>query len=169
MEQPLEPTPTTATVADAEASAESVTSSGGTGVVLRFGLFYGRRATGWLEYGRKGRLMLPGAPDAYASLIHADDAARAVSTALSIPAGTYNVVDGEPVMRAELAEQLAAALGDVHFRLLPSWATRTSTMRVLGRLQRISNRQLQAVSGWRPTVPGVREGWVRAVREAVDG
>ena len=168
-DQELDPTPHTATVVDAEASAERVTSVGEVGVVLRFGLFYGGRASGWLEYGRRGRLMLPGSPDAYASLIHVDDAARAVLTALSVPAGIYNVVDDEPVVRAGLAEQLAAALGGVRIRLQPPWTKRISTLRVLARSQRISNRLLRTVSDWRPTASNVREGWARAIHEATDG
>lgn len=167
--QPLEPTPHTITVVDAEARAERVTAAGGTGVALRFALLYGRRATGWLEYGRKGRLMLPGAPDGYASLIHVDDAARAVRTALSLPAGTYNVVDDGPVVRAVLAEHLASALGSAQVRLQPSWTERISTLRVLARSQRISNLQIRTMSDWQPTVPSVREGWKRAVQETVDG
>ena len=168
-EQPLEPTPYTATVADAEASAERVAQVGGTCVVLRFGLFYGGRATGWIKYGRKGRLMLPGAADAYASMIHVDDAACAVLAALSLPAGKYNIVDDEPVVRSELAVQLARALGGPEVRLLPPWTARVPSLRVLGRSQRVSNQLLRMNSDWQPVVPDVREGWSRAVTEAVDG
>jgi NAD dependent epimerase/dehydratase family enzyme len=43
-----------------------------------------------------------GPPDSYVSSIHLDDAAAAVSAALHAPAGTYNVVDDEPLTEARV-------------------------------------------------------------------
>ncbi len=57
---------------------------------------------------------LPGDPMRWLNLIHVDDAARAVSTALQTehpPTGVINVCDDRPVTRAEYASQAARVLG----------------------------------------------------------
>jgi nucleoside-diphosphate-sugar epimerase len=102
-----------------------------------------------------------GAAEAYVCSIHTDDAGAAVAAALSVPAGTYNVGDDEPVTRREHAEALARALGVRAPRFLPAAMARVGGSRteMLGRSQRVSNRRLRGASGWKPEYPSVREGW----------
>ena len=59
---------------------------------------------------------MPGKADGYWSMIHADDAARAVVAALDAPAGIYNVAEDEPLTRRAAAQLLAEALGKKKLR-----------------------------------------------------
>jgi nucleoside-diphosphate-sugar epimerase len=78
----------------AEASANRFTANGGTGIILRFGWFYGPRATHseeFLSLARYGLCVMMGKPDTYVSSIHVADGGKAVAAALTVPAGTYNM------------------------------------------------------------------------------
>jgi len=161
---PLKPARYNRTVLDAEASANRFTRSGGTGVILRFGSFYGpdsRLLIEALAQVRSGRAFLPGSPDAYFSSIAHDDAATAAAAALDVPAGAYNVVDDEPLTRREYFESLALALHVPPPRPFPWWMRwLLGTLgEIMSRSLRISNRKLKSVSGWTPAFPSVREGW----------
>lgn len=162
----LEPIEQATTVADAEASARFVTDQGGDGVALRFGLFYGAGtpdAPRFLSMARKGRLMLPGPAEHYSSMIFVEDAAAAVVAALEVPAGPYNVVENEPVTRAEHAAVLGRVVGRDRVAPLPAATGRLWPLRVLARSHRISNARFRDVSSWTPTAPSVREGWPMVV------
>ncbi len=52
-----------------------------------------------------------GPADSYAPMIDADDVGSAVVAALAAPAGTYDIVDDEPLTRSEQDRALAAAVG----------------------------------------------------------
>ncbi len=156
-----------------------VREAGGRGVVLRFGLFYGAECRSTDEALRLARLRgapSAGAPDSYVSSILAEDAARAVVAALVAPAGTYNVVDDEPLTRREYADAFAAAFDLPHLHLTPGGALRAvagSSARALTASQRVSNRRFREITGWRPTVASAREGWpgvaaARRVRAGAD-
>lgn len=167
-DHPLDPIGQTASVVDAETSARLVTDGGGTGVVLRFGLFYGRGtpdAKRFLDMARKGRLLLPGPADRYSSMIFVDDAAAAVVAALDLPAGTYNVVEDEPMTRADHAAVLAQLVGRAQVKPLPAAVGRVWALRVLARSHRISNARLREASSWTPSAPSVREGWAAVVAD----
>jgi nucleoside-diphosphate-sugar epimerase len=135
------------------------------GVVLRFGLFYGAacRSTGEaLRLARLHGAPAAGAPDAYVSSILVADAATAVVSSLSAPAGTYNVVDDEPLTRRQYADAFAAAFGLPRLHLTPSGALRAvagPSARALTASQRVSNRRFRDATGWAPSVPSAREGW----------
>ncbi len=163
-ETPLRPTRYNRTILDAEASAARFAASGGAGVVLRFGAFYGPDSRFLLEMiplVRRGWAPLPGAPESFVSPLSHDDAAAAVVAALQLDAGIYNVTDDEPVPRREYFDTLAAALGAPAPRFPPGWAVKLmgSTGELLSRSQRISNRKLRSRSSWTPKYPSVREGW----------
>ncbi len=167
---PLEPARYNQTVLDAERAAARFTDTGGIGVVLRFGAFYGPDSRFLLEairQVRRGRAPLPGSPAAYISSVSHDDAATAAAAALDVPAGVYNVVEDEPVKRREYFDSLAKALGVPPPKLLPWWAKwlMGSLGELLSRSQRISNRKLKSASGWAPKYPSVREGWAAVVAE----
>jgi nucleoside-diphosphate-sugar epimerase len=52
-----------------------------------------------------------GDPNAYLSLVHADDAAGAVIAALNAPPGTYNVAEAAPVTRGQLLAVMTGTAG----------------------------------------------------------
>jgi 2-alkyl-3-oxoalkanoate reductase len=151
-------------VLDAERTAAGFTAKGGCGIVLRFAGFYGPDAfqvVDAVKMIRKGWAPLPGAPDAYFSSIHHDDAATAAAAALNARPGIYNVGDDEPVTHREYVDSLAAATGVAPPRLLPAWLARLggSIVELLSRSLRISNRKFRQETGWAPRYPSVREGW----------
>jgi nucleoside-diphosphate-sugar epimerase len=155
------------TTLDAEAQAQRFTDAGGTGVVLRFGMFYGPDGHTTMDTVRLMRWgIAPGIGGAsHISSIHTDDAAAAVVAALRAPAGVYNVVDNEPVTRREYAASLARALGRPAPRMAPraAGAVLGSRAAVLSRSQRVSNRRFRGATGWAPRWLSVREGWPAVV------
>ena len=166
---PIQPTSYVRSVLDAESAAAEFTKSGGTGIVLRFSMFYGPDplTLSMLDYVRRGMAPAFGAPDAYMSSIWIDDAASAVFAALSVPAGAYNVTDDAPMRKREAFELLARELGVKPPRMLPRWAARMmgSVSETLGRSQRISNAKFRQAANWSPKVPSLREGWKKLVSE----
>jgi nucleoside-diphosphate-sugar epimerase len=151
-------------VLDAEASAERVARAGATAVVLRFALLYGPGdafAEQVLSMVRRGWMPFFGAREGYVSLVTQDDAAAAAVAALTVPNGTYNVVDDEPMTRQQLADALAKLLGVKVPRFLPSWVAKLggSLGETLARSERISNAKLKSVSDWAPRVRDAREGF----------
>jgi len=168
---PLSPVRYNRTVLDAEASAARFSRSGGAGVVLRFGGFYGRDALqtdAFIQSVRRGWAPIPGSPAAYISSVSHDDAATAARAALTLPAGVYNVVDDRPVTHREFFDSLAEAVGVPAPKFPPVWMTPLfgSIGEMAARSLRISNRKLQAASAWKPKYPSVREGWPAAIARA---
>lgn len=166
---PIAPGAYNASVIDAEKAAQRFAQAGGRGIVLRFAAFYGPDA--WhledlIRWVRKGWAPIPGAPDAYLSSISHDDAASAVVAAIEAPAGTYNVVDDEPVTHRVYADSLAAALGVMPPRLPPAWLASLMgpVVEALTRSLRISNRKLRETCGWAPRLRSVRDGWPEVVQ-----
>jgi nucleoside-diphosphate-sugar epimerase len=94
------------------------------------------------------------------SSIHPEDAAAAVVAALHVPAGTYNIVDDEPMTRTEYAAAARAALS-ARIRLPPApvLSMLGSRTTVAVRSVRVSNRRFREVSGWSPRYRSVREGF----------
>ena len=157
---------------DAEASAHRVTAAGSTGIALRFALLYGGAEDAFtrdlLRMARRGWLPMLGAPGAYLPMVTHDDAARAVVAALDAPAGTYNVVDDEPLTRAQFADAIGALLAVPTPRLPPRWLASLagSIGDTLSRSLRLSNRALCEATGGRPVYPSARSGW-RAAAQAI--
>ena len=161
---PIDAVGPTSSVTAAEASAARFTEAGGTGVVLRFGLFYAADSShtqAMIAAARKGAAMVAGAPGAYQSAIHADDAAAAVVAALDVPAGTYDVVDDEPLTKAEAAKVLGG-----RFRF-PGGLAKLGGKQTgpLTRSQRVSNRRFKEASGWAPAYRSFRDGLPAVVAE----
>jgi nucleoside-diphosphate-sugar epimerase len=168
---PIEPVDYNRSIADAEASALRFAASGGEGVVLRFGAFYGpdaRLAEDLLRAVRRGLAPLPGPATSFISSVSHDDAATAVLAALNVPAGIYNVVDDEPVTHRAYFDALAAALGVPSPKLLPPFVTPLfgSAGSLLSRSLRISNKKLRETSGWAPKYRSVREGFKAVLGES---
>jgi nucleoside-diphosphate-sugar epimerase len=160
---PIAPASYNRTILDAERSAQRFTDSGGTGVVLRFGGLYGPDdlLLQMLAMIRKGWSPLPGEPNAYFSSLAQDDAATAVLAALDVPAGTYNVIEDDPMRRGDWALSLAKAAGLKPPKPLPAWMVTMggSALRLLARSQRISNRKLHEASRWSPRYASASSAW----------
>jgi 2-alkyl-3-oxoalkanoate reductase len=167
---PIEIPRYTRSVVDAEEQAGRFTAAGGVGVVLRFGLFYGPDSHHTVDGVRLARRRVAasfGRGDAYMSSINTDDAAAAVVAALEAPAGIYNVVDDDPMTRAENFEVLARALGvrPPRLTLAPLGKLAGDKSETLARSQRVSNERFKKATGWSPVHASVREGWPAVVAE----
>lgn len=149
----------------AEASAHRFSAAGGVGVVLRFGWFYGPGATHseeFLALARRRICVMMGPANTYVSSIHVADGGAAVAAALTVPAGTYNIVDDEPLTKRTYADALATAAGKrvclrIPGRLALLLGNRSTS---LTRSLRVSNARFRAASGWSPSYPSAREGWL---------
>jgi len=150
----------------AEANAARFGGHGGRGVVLRFGRLYAAdsdQAAATIQAARRALVLDVGAGDSYTPMIDADDAAAAVVAALDAPAGTYDVVDDDPLTRAEQSTALAAAVGRRRLWRAPTWAAPKKAS-YLAASQRVSNRAFREATSWRPSSPSVREGYRKLVR-----
>jgi nucleoside-diphosphate-sugar epimerase len=149
----------------AEANANRFTAAGGTGVVLRFGWFYGPSAihsVQMLALARRHLRVVLGAPDGYVSSIHVADGAGAVAATLGAPAGTFNVVDDQPLTKREYAAAMAQAAGKAMWLRVPGRAGLLAGDRLtsLTRSLRVSNARFRSATGWAPRYPSARQGWI---------
>lgn len=163
-EAPLDHVGPFAGSAVAEAAAARLSAAGGTGVVLRFAQFHGpgsSHVTTFNALVRKRINPFVGDPDAYTSFIHADDAGTAVATALTLPAGIYNVADDEPMTRGAAGSIVAQTLGVKPPKAIPAAlrAVTPGSGKLLMKSLRISNRKLKDASGWTPRHPSIRGSW----------
>jgi len=161
----LDPYPNARGNLAAEASAARFSDEGGTGIVLRFGLFYGpgaRHSEQFLSMARHHVVPLVGRRDSYLSSIHMTDGGTAVVAALQVPAGIYNVVDDEPLTKHDYAQALAAAARTRPWVRVPGRLAHLLGHRIgsLTRSMRVTNRRFRDVSGWQPRYPSAREGWL---------
>ncbi len=157
----------------AEASAQRFTEAGGIGVVLRFGLFYGQGAQHseqMFSLARSHIVTAVGPSDSYTPTIHMADAGAAVTHALDVPAGIYNIVDDEPLTTHDFAAALEAAAGKRAWVRVPGRAALLfgDRMASLTRSLRVSNARFRDITGWEPRYPSAREGWV-ATASALHG
>ncbi|HYJ78103.1 MAG TPA: NAD-dependent epimerase/dehydratase family protein [Longimicrobiaceae bacterium] len=157
----------------AEGEVERFTRSGGRGISLRMGYFYGPEAGSAhdvLALARLGLGMMVGRAGAYFPSIWVDDAAAAEVAALErAPSGVYDVVDDEPLTRRDLAKAVARAAGRPFLLRLPVWMLRLTAgpdALFLARSQRVSNRGFKEATGWEPAVHDAREGWRRIAASA---
>jgi nucleoside-diphosphate-sugar epimerase len=149
----------------AETNTRRFSALGGTGIVLRFGWFYGPGAAHSEQLFAQARRhigLVLGPPDSYVSSIHVADAAAAVAVALHAPAGTFNIVDDEPLTKREYAYALARAAGTTMWLRGPGRAALLFGDRLtsLTRSLRVSNARFRTVTGWAPRYPSAREGWI---------
>jgi nucleoside-diphosphate-sugar epimerase len=153
----------------AEANAKRFSGQGGTGVVLRFGFFYGpgaRHSEQFLEMARRHITPVIGPPDSYVSSIHMRDAGEAVVAALDVPGGTYNVVDNEPLTKRDYAAAMAAAVGKKAWLRGPGRLALLLGERLtsLTRSLRVSNGRFRAITNWEPRYPDARSGWIATAK-----
>jgi nucleoside-diphosphate-sugar epimerase len=151
----------TATMA-AAARAARFTADGGSGVVLRFGQFYGpdRASAEMLARVQAGKPVVLGKPGGWLSPLHPEDAAAAVLAALSCALGIYNVTE-PPVRRSEWAAAIGAAAGTGPARFYPAFLQKLAGPRAepLTRSQRIDSSRFTAATGWMPLGRSTQGGW----------
>jgi nucleoside-diphosphate-sugar epimerase len=139
--------------------------------VLRCGFLYAPDAAHTRDWGERllsGDLpVVGGGPlgrrDAELSVLHADDAGRALADALDREAsGVYHVVDDEPVTSAALFGTFADLLDAPDPSRVPGWLARffvgKVTARTLTSPMPTSNERFRREVGWEPTYPTYREG-----------
>jgi nucleoside-diphosphate-sugar epimerase len=151
----------------AEANVARFTEAGGRGIVLRFGKFYAPDSDQFaaiVRAARRGFAADLGTSDSYSPLIDVDDAATAVVAALDAPAGTYDIVDDEPLTRRDQQRVLAGAVGRRRLWHLPA-SVAPKRASYLAASQRVSNARFRDATGWRPGSPSVREGFPKLVRD----
>ena len=155
----------------AEANVHRFSVAGGTGIVLRFGWFYGPGAAHseqLFALARSHLGLVLGPPGSYVSSIYVADAGAAVAAALYTPAGTFNIVDDEPLTKREYTDALARAAGAAMWLRGPGRAASVfgDQLTSLTRSLRVSNARFRAATGWAPRYPSAREGWI-ATAEAL--
>jgi nucleoside-diphosphate-sugar epimerase len=150
--------------AERQTARFTASADGAVGVVLRFAQFYAADSSHTVTMSRTLRRRLNpfvGDPQGYVSQIHAEDAGSAVAAALGAPAGIFNVVDDEPLLRREAGAAAAAVMGLKPPRTLPAWVWRASppSMKYVMRSLRISHDRFTAATGWTPAHPSIRTSW----------
>jgi nucleoside-diphosphate-sugar epimerase len=151
-----------------EANAARFTDAGRTGIVLRFGLFYGPGATHseqMLAQAKRHIVMMLGPADAYQSSINVIDGGEAITAVLNatvsdFQAGIYNVVDDEPLTKRDFADAMADAVHTKAWLRPPGRAALLLGDRLtsITRSLRVSNAKIRAATGWAPRHPSAREG-----------
>jgi nucleoside-diphosphate-sugar epimerase len=141
------------------------------GVVLRYALFYGARASQPLIDGVAHRKLPVLANASPLSWIHIDDAAWATVAALERgEAGhAYNIADDEPVSWTDFISYLARALGAPRPRRLPNWLLKMFAPYAHAPLQGgvcLANDKAKQQLHWRPAIPTYRLGLDRLANEA---
>lgn len=168
---PLDPhSPARESLAAIQKLEAAVTGSDGvSGVVLRYGSFYGPGTSlgvgGELtEMIRRRKLPLVGSGAGVWSFVHIDDAASAtVALIEGRGSGLYNVVDDDPAPVSEWLPYLARALGAKPPRHVPAWLARLMIgeqgIAMMTEMRGSSNAKAKEELGWRPDWPSWREGF----------
>ena len=141
------------------------------GIVLRYGAFYGPRASEQLvELVRKRMLPILGDGAGVWSWVHVDDAAAATVAALERgEPGLYHVADDEPATVAEWLPYLARVVGAKPPLRLPAWLGRLVAgevaVRMMTSARGVSNERAKWVLDWRPRWASWRDGFRHALGE----
>jgi nucleoside-diphosphate-sugar epimerase len=156
-----------------EHEREVVESADLTGLVLRYGQFYGP-GTYLAADGHMGRevsrrrfpIVAPGTGTF--SFLQVEDAAGATLAALDRgAAGVYNVADDEPARLSEWLPVYAEALGAKPPRRVPLWLARLVAGSAVAssavELRGASNAKAKRELGWQPAHPSWRQGFREAI------
>ena len=164
-EDPLDPTPPKAT-REAQAAMRYLdrTVTEFSGIVLRYGVFYGAANDGLIEPVRKRQYPLVGDGGGVTSWIHLDDAAAATVLALEQDGqAIYNIVDDEPAPVREWLPVLAQAVGAKPPRHFPTWLARLfageAAVVMSTEARGASNAKAKRELGWAPRYPSWRKGF----------
>jgi 2-alkyl-3-oxoalkanoate reductase len=144
-----------------------------TGIVLRYGGFYGPGASeSMVELVRARKMPIVGGGTGVWSFIHLDDAAAATVAAVERgEAGIYNVVDDDPAPVAEWLPHLAEAVGAKPPITLPTWLARLAAgdavVRWMTEGRGASNEKAKRDLDWRPAWPSWRDGFRHGLADTV--
>lgn len=143
-----------------------------TGVVLRYGSFYGP-GTWFAREGDVGRRMrkraypIIGDGSGVSSFVHVEDVAGATVAALSAEAGVYNVVDDEPATARVWMPVYAQALGAPRPLRVPRWVAAlfagSAFVTWVASAPGADNRKAKAALGWTLRYPSWRSGFAEAL------
>lgn len=142
--------------------------------VFRLAGIYGPGRHYLLDLMRSGASVIPGAGDYFLNLIHRDDIVRAIGRALANRrtdcSGVYNVSDGAPPTKTQLAQWLADALSVEPPRFDPG-AVSSRLQRRGGRMvsRIIDNARLTKKLGWTPLFKDFRDGYRSLLAESGRG
>jgi nucleoside-diphosphate-sugar epimerase len=146
---------------------------GSSGIVLRYGYFYGPGTSissdgSMVEDLVRRRLPIVGRGTGVWSFIHIDDAARATMAALGHEgAGAYNIVDDDPAPVADWLPALAGAVKAPKPWRVPAAIARLAAgqygVSVMTEGQGASNELAKRDLGWQPTHASWREGFHTAL------
>ncbi|MCP4564208.1 MAG: NAD(P)-dependent oxidoreductase [Bosea sp.] len=148
------------------------TTPGITGVVLRYGGFYGP-GTGvfdpmMIEQIRKRRMPLIGGGTAWWSFLHVDDAADATALAVERGEGVYNIVDDDPAPVQDWLTELAAMLRAKPPFRIPAWLGRLAAgehiVAMMTQSRAGSNARARSELGWSPRHASWRQGFAEIIR-----
>lgn len=170
---PLDPNPPSAMRPTIEAlkKLERIVPDGQglTGIVLRYGSFYGpgtHVAPGGILVDAVQSRQFPviGGGTGVWSWIHIDDAARATILALNHgEGGIYNIVDDEPAEVAEWLPVLAEIIKAKPPRRIPAWLGRLligeAGVSMMTQSRGSSNAKEKRILGWQPHYASWREGF----------
>lgn len=143
-----------------------------TGVVLRYGGFYGP-ATGVFDPAmiaqiRRRRMPLVGGGTAWWSFLHIDDAAEAAVLAVERGEGVYNIVDDDPAPVHVWLTALASMLGVKPPFRIPAWLGRLAAgehvVAMMTQSRAGSNAQAKGELGWSPRHASWRQGFAEIIR-----
>jgi 2-alkyl-3-oxoalkanoate reductase len=147
----------------------AVTGAPLTGIVLRYGSFYGPGASDALVHMVRRR-MLPvvGGGTGVWSWIHVDDAAAATVAAVERgEPGVYHVADDEPAPVSAWLPALADAVGAKPPLHVPVWVGRIVAgevvVRMMTEVRGVSNTKAKWVLDWRPRWASWRDGFRHAL------
>lgn len=172
-DDPLDPNPPTGmaqTLAAIRKLEDLVTDAAGvTGIVLRYGSFYGPGTSlglngDILPLVHQRKLPLIGNGAGVWSFIHVDDAANATRLAVDRAApGIYNIVDDDPAEVSVWLPELARILGAKPPYHLPAWLGRIAMgdagLSIMTKVRGSSNTKAKAGLGWTPKYASWREGF----------
>ena len=146
-------------------------ASGMTGIVLRYGSFYGPGTSiapdgdivGLIRH-RKFPIFGDGA--GLWSFTHIDDAASATRLVIEHgPSGIYNIVDDEPAEVSVWLPELARTVGAKPPCHMPAWLGRLfigdAGMSMMTKARGSSNAKAKRTLGWQPIYPSWRDGFRR--------
>jgi nucleoside-diphosphate-sugar epimerase len=170
---PLDPDPpkkmrrTLAAIRQLEAAVTSAHDL--SGVVLRYGAFYGP-GTSIAEDGhivqliRQRKFPIFGNGAGVWSFIHIDDAANATRLAIShAPEGIYNIVDDDPAEASLWLPEMARAIAAPSPYRLPHWLGRLAIgepgMSLMTRIRGSSNAKAKRLLHWAPVYSSWRDGF----------
>lgn len=179
-EDPFDPDPPTqlrATFAALRHLESSVLGSfPDSGVVLRYGWFYGPRTSlakdgPMTQAARKRKLPIVAGGTGLWSFLHIEDAASAALAALEGKAGIYNIAGDEPALVRDwisMLTELAGAMPPFH---VPGWVARMLIGDHLVAMMKdnrgISNEKAKQELGWSPRYPNWRDGFASEFAEPV--